>query len=271
MQKHPSFTGLFMALAFSILNVNAHAQQPAFLQKAKDKARDVIEKKTGRNGNISAGSENADLTNNDPFDFIPGDSLLFAEDFSGTRTGSSPATIKTNSKASVTSVDGQTGKWLALQDKAIYKLARQHFYPKHFTVEFDILASADRVKDISPLSFGFDADNSVREYTSNAGAYVELHYYDANQVNIGNSRLQKYANTTFDLSTDLNRPLHVSLTIEGERMVVYLNKTKLADTILFNPSDPRNFYITAPWQYEQGARILVSNFRIAAFKKGTAK
>lgn len=234
---------LFSLLFVVFSGLNAHAQLDGILQKAKK----VIEKKTD---NIST-------------DFMRGDSLIFAEDFFKNQT----ATFKTNGAASVTTVEGQPGKWMLINDKAIYKLSKQIFYPKHFTVEFDILETADQVKDVAPMSFGFATDNSVREYASNIGAYVQVHYYDANQVNVGNNNLNKFVNTTFDLAAGLNRPLHVSLIIEGERMVVYLNKTKLADTDLFRPSDAKNFYISAPWQYENGSRLLISNVRITGFKR----
>jgi hypothetical protein len=251
MRNHKLLFGLLLSLCiFSDLKVNA--QLTDILQKAKDK--------------VSKSSRIKKVTNVST-DFIPGDSLIFAENFSSGNTGTKAAGFKTNGAATVTTVEGQSGKWMILQDKSIYKLSRQITYPKHFTVEFDLLTSADQVKDVAPLSFGFAKDNSAREYTSNTGAYVELHYYDGDQVNIGNSNLNKYANTTFDLSSVLNRPLHVSLIVEDERMAVYLDKVKLADTDLFSPTDAKNFYITAPWQYENGSRVLISNLRIAAFKK----
>lgn len=254
MRKHTSIFILGTLLQFGICS-QIYAQLDGLFKKAKDKITS--------NSKSKVKTIASDLTS----DFEAGDSLLVAEDFSSYKTGSSAASFKTNGTATVTTVEDQKGKWMVLQDKAIYKLSKQRIYPGHFTVEFDILALGEQVKDIAPLSFGFVADNSAREYNSNAGAYVQLHYYDANQANVGSTTLNKFINASFDLSSALNRPLHVSLEIQGERVTVYLDKTKLADTELFNKQEAKNFYITAPWQYENGSRVLISNLRIATFKK----
>jgi len=156
---------------------------------------------------------------------------------------------------------------MEIKDKAIYKFARQLNYPRRFTVSFDIIAKADQIKDIAPLSLGFASDNSAREYSSNMGTYVQLHYYDANQVNIGSGKPEKFVNTTFDLEPWLNRPLRVILTVDGERMAIYLNQVELADTVLFMPTAAKNFYIAAPWEYANGAGVLVSNFKVSGFRK----
>lgn len=244
-----------LAMLAALSLSQASAQLNGILQKAKDKVGNRVK------------SEGAAKVSKVANDFVGGDSLIFSEDFAGYKAGAAATSFKTNGAASVTTVDGQSGKWMTLQDKATYKLSRHRVYPRHFTVEFDILALADKTGDISPMSFGFASDNSANEYTSNTGAYVELHYYDGNQVNVGNNKLKKFMNATFDLAPGLNRPLHVSLTVQGERMTVYLDKVKLADTDLFGESDARNFYITAPWQYENNARVMISNLRIAGFKR----
>ena len=252
-------------VTFILLSGNkVNAQLEGLLQKAKDKAEKAIEKKV-TNKNASHKSKNN--TSDAEFDFIPGDSLIFAENFSKYAKGATATSIKTNGAAIVMTAEGEKGKWMLLRDKATYKLTKPIRYPKRFTLEFDVLASGDQINDISPLSFGFATDNSVQDYTSNAGAYVELQYYDTNQVNIGNSNPKKYVNTTFDLTESLNRPMHVAIVVDGENMVVYLDKTKLVDTELFTPTAAKNFYITAPWEYKNGAQITVSNISIYGISK----
>lgn len=188
--------------------------------------------------------------------------LNYQEDFSRYPVATSPASIKTNGVAMISKPSGQAGHWLLLKDKATYKFTNPMQFPKDFSLEFDLLLLADQVNALSPVSFGFTKDNSVKEYISNNGAFVELHYYDANAVNIGSSHLGTQASATFDLSSTLNRILHVRLIVKGTRMSVYLGNTKLADTTLFSTGDAKYFYISGPWEYEDETKLYISNFKI---------
>ncbi|QDW24683.1 hypothetical protein [Pedobacter sp. KBS0701] len=256
-------TGVIIVLLL-ISGIKVHAQFGGLLDKAKEKVTKAVEKKIDKN---TASEKSGAAINSGNSHIVTGDSLIFAEDFSVSKSGATATSFKTNGAATIVTAKGQNGKWMDVRDKAIYKFSRQLNYPRRFTLSFDIIAKADQIKDIAPMSFGFASDNSVRQYESNIGTYVQLHYYDTNQVNIGSNKPEKFVNTTFDLAPWLNRPLHVVLSVEGERMAVYLNNVKLADTILFSPAAAKNFYISAPWEYANDAGVLVSNFKVSGFRK----
>ncbi|HVW95248.1 MAG TPA: hypothetical protein VHA56_04730 [Mucilaginibacter sp.] len=259
------FSGIFTALP-------ADAQFNSLLKKAKEKAAEKVSDALDK-PDAEASSNTTDAQTgkrpviNSGFDFVAGDSVLFAEDFSSVPTGASAKSFKTNGSASIVTVDDESGKWLALADNATYKLTKQRFYPKHFTLEFDIFAVADKVKDIYPLMFGFTKDNSVSQYDSGTGAYVGLMYFNEHEVDVNSSYVGKYLNTDFDLNNYVNRKMHVSLLVDNGRMVVYLDQTKLADTQMFLPTSPKNFYISGPMTYNNGSKVLVSNFKITTLKK----
>ncbi|GAA3978520.1 hypothetical protein [Mucilaginibacter dorajii] len=267
-------TLLFNLIAAAIITAAnpAHAQFGGLLQKAKDKAAqkasDALDKKTStaQTQNQTTTKSNR-ATINEGFDFVPGDTLLLAEDFANIPTGSSTHTFKTNGSASVVAINGQDGKWLALGDNATYKFTKQIFYPKHFTIEFDIFTAVDVVKDIYPITTGFINDNSVKDYNSGTGAYLQLKYYNNDDIEVYSSFISKNLNTRFDLTAYANRPMHISMNVDGDRMAVYIDKTKIADTLLFLPTTAKNFFISGPMQYQNGAKALVSNFRIMGFKK----
>ncbi|WP_025144371.1 hypothetical protein [Pedobacter jeongneungensis] len=256
MKKHRTSIRLIV-LILLISGTEAHAQLGGLLKKAKDKAGEIIENKTGSKADAGDHSKTAGK-------FIKGDSLIFAENFSGAEKG---VQSKFNGTVHIQSVPANSGKWLALQEKTTYKFAKAIRYPKRFSIEFDVLATGEKIKDISPMSFGFATNNSSGEYTGNAGAYVEFHYYDGDQVNFGNSSPKKYINSTFELAAYLNRRLHVAIVINGQQMTVFLDGRKIQDGIFFNPSATKNFYFTAPWSYNRDAKVLVSNIQIYGFSK----
>ncbi|MEH3112482.1 hypothetical protein [Pedobacter terrae] len=247
-----------------ISGIEVHAQLGGLFEKAKAKAEKALENKIDKNSTATKSKATINAGNSK---VVIGDSSIFSEDFSLFETGATATSFKTNGVANMVTIKGQKGKWMDIKDKAIYKFSRQLNYPKEFTLSFDIIAIADQIKDIAPMSFGFASDNSVRQHESNIGTYVQLHYYDTDQVNIGSNKPEKFVSTTFDLAPWLYRPLHVVLSVNGEEMAVYLNNVKLADTVLFSPTAAKNFYISAPWEYANGAKVLVSNFQVAGFRK----
>lgn len=250
-----------------LVTSHAQAQFGGLLQKAKDKAAqkagELMDGKKDQKTDTAPGGKK--LRINTVFDFTSGDSILFSENFSAVSVGATVKSLKTNGSATVVTVDDASGKWLLMEARATYRLAKQLFYPKHFTVEFDVLVAADKVSDVSPVIFGFTNDNSAKSYIQEDGGHVTLEYYNNDDVNVANQH-GKYLSTKFDLTPYDNRPMHVSMTIEGERFVLYLDKTKIADTEFFSPSDAKNFYLSAPLQYSNGAKVLISNLRIAGFK-----
>ncbi len=258
---HPKFPIRILCLPLILLPLHSQAQLKELWNKAKEKTEKTVDQLTAKkNSQRAAEIQVAD-------DFVTGDITLFSEDFSSYKAGTSVSSIKSNGLAAVSSVKGYPGKWMTVEDKATYKLSKALSYPDHFTVTFDLLATGDQIKDIAPLSFGFAPDNSTKEYLGISGAYVELQYYDGDIVNTGSKNPEKYANHTFDLEPYLNRMLHISLEVKGERMTVYLNNRKLADGIFFTPSAAKNFYLSAPWEYHNGAKVFLGNLKISGFSK----
>jgi hypothetical protein len=268
--KTKKTTAICIVIAFVLSGLNAHAQFGDLLQKAKDKAAkkasDMMDQKKTDSPSGNTDQKRTRAVINSVFDFVAGDSVLVNENFASVAVGASPHTIKTNGAGEVVTVNGENGKWLALEASATYRLSKQYFYPRHFTIEFDLLASADKIGDMSPVFFGFTNDNSAKEYLMSGGEYVSLLYYNDNQITVANGN-GKYLSTNYDLTPYANRAMHVSIMVDGERMAAYLDKTKIADTQLFLPTDAKNFYISAPFKYSNGAKLLFSNLRIATFKK----
>ena len=258
-----------LIVLISLLTISeANAQFGNLQQKAKDKAAqkasDMMDGKKSTHTESAASHKKSSV--NTVFDFTAGDSLIFAENFSSTPSGSSAKTLKTNGSATVATVNDQPGKWLLLQNSATYRLSKQIFYPKHFTVEFDVLATADKINDLNPMIFGFTNNNSAKQYIQQDGAHITLEYYNNDDIIVANEH-GKYLSTNFDLTPYDNRPMHVSMVVDGERLAVYLDKTKIADNELFTATDTKNLYISAPLQSSNGAKLLISNLRIAGFKK----
>ncbi|MGI4020840.1 MAG: hypothetical protein ACRYFA_04980 [Janthinobacterium lividum] len=254
---------------------NADAQFGSLIQKAKQKASDkvgqMMDKKASNDPQTNGTTNSKKIKINTAFDFAACDSSLYEEKFSSNPIGRMPTAWKTNGSGEVVKTSELPGKWLQLQNFASYKLAKLIKYPTKFTVEFDIVAVADKIEDLSPLSFGFAGDNSVRSYVSDAyndGAInnISLSYYNKNGTIESSSDTKYYHTTDIDLQGFANQIMHVSIAVDGEYEQVYLDKTKISDTKMFNPTRMKYFYISAPIEYKNSSKALFGNFKLMTCK-----
>ncbi|PUZ24425.1 hypothetical protein DCM91_10920 [Chitinophaga costaii] len=261
--------------------MTAHAQLGNLLQKAKDKgtqkASEAIDKKLDgkTSGNNTTGSDSEEAAANGTtnshkrlsvesvFDFVPADSVLYTSRFDMLPTGVLPAAWKTNGSGQLVKVGEFPGSWLQVQENATYKLKQNLILPENGTIEFDILTSCDKVKDLSPVQFGVAENNSVSDWNEGDIAHVELMYYNDNEVSSFAHFGNKYNSVTFDLNPYANAKMHVSIVLKGQQMKVYLDKTKVLDAQMFKENARKYFYFSAPLEMKNDAKVFFGNVRIA--------
>lgn len=258
------------ALAFS---APASAQLGGLLNTVKKKVeqeveRQVLDEPDGAVSTRAAGSEGSSrLRIEEGFNFSPGNTVLFQDDFSETPIGAMPRAWKTNGSGTVVSVDGLEGRWLSLQSFATYKLQQPPELPDSFTIEFDIVMAADSTRDVGGMPFGFTADNSVRSYVQDAhndAGIAVANLGPRGGSKVSSSATDYYHSFDFDYRPYANRVMHVSIAVEGNMMQIYLDRTKIADAQLFRDNPAKYFFISAPINLNNGAKILFGNFRIAS-------
>lgn len=269
-----------LALAY-IAPVHAQSLWDAVKDTVQHKATQAIEKSIDnppdpRTGDTGHPSHPAMLSINGGAAFTAGNVPLFHGDLAATRIGAMPSAWKTNGSASVVSLGGMPGHWLKLANSATYKLVDPVRLPQHFTVQFDVIAVADKINDLDGFHFGFAHDNSVRNYIMDAyndGAInaIKLNYSNSGGGSVASSATGYHHFFDFDLEGYPNRPLHVALDVNGDTMRVYLDHTKIADTKLFLGNGARHFFMSSSLNSKHGAAIVVGNFRIDGFEQARAQ
>ena len=74
------------------------------------------------------------------YDFVPGDRILYFEDFSQDAIGDFPALWTSNGSGEVKTVNIASGKWLHMNgEDAVYCYSKTVAFPDNFIVEFDII------------------------------------------------------------------------------------------------------------------------------------
>ena len=236
--------------------------------KIEDKANEVIDEglnpgkkdttKKSRSGRIQL--ENT-------ISFYPGDSIVYASNFSRRQLGSMPGDWKTTGSGSVVPVSQIGGNWLKMSERTTYKLNHSIYYPDDFTIEFDLLVAADKVDDLSSLYFGFTKDNSLTRWISSDNIwYAELQYMNNNDIVVSSRSADIYQASDFDLETYANQVMHVAIEVHKDNVKVFLDDEKIADTKLFNGEKAKHFFISSPLRQQHKAATLFSNFNISVYK-----
>jgi hypothetical protein len=257
-----------------LLSAPAHAQFSGLLGTLADKARDEIERQaeprsaSDQPGNAQSQNARPRLTLNEGFDFVPGTHVVAAVDFAGAAVGAMPPALKTNGSGQVVASPDLSGKWLALQAFATYKLTKPPTLPDRFTVEFDIVAVGDTLRDAGDVTFGFASDNSVQSYIQDAyndGAITAVELNFAGDSSVASSATGTSHFFKPELEGYINQPMHISISVDGDRERVYIGREKIADARLFDGNRAKYLFLSAPVGYDHGARVLVGNLRIASF------
>lgn len=262
--------GLALGLAAGFNPVQAQ-----FLKKLQQKLEDKVDRKVdgminGKKGStVSAEGKSAKPMPKleEVYSFVPGHSPFFADNFSTDKAGRMPRHWKSSGGGSITTIPDVPGKWLALAPLTTYRIDSILAMPGNFTVEFDILTRSTQAKDIGALVFGFGRDNSNRSYiqdayNDNAITGTRLHFW--NEAIINSSSDTKINNSLeYPLSNYANTIIHISMSVEGENMRVYMNRSKLIDTRMFKANTIKYFYMSAPYDYEGEAMTYFGNFVIS--------
>ena len=145
----------FILVILSITNLQAQ-----LLKKIKEKAEAAVSKETDKHDEKQNGDKektvvtetintddtktNSSTTNlkvYSKFDFVPGNTILYYDNFEKDNIGESPLGWITSTSAEVVTIDGLEGNWLKLAATSSRHITRskKQSWGNNFTVEFDLL------------------------------------------------------------------------------------------------------------------------------------
>jgi outer membrane protein OmpA-like peptidoglycan-associated protein len=260
---------LLLLLAFAMVNcVSAQV-----LNRLGNRAKNTVERKTGdkidraisdamdgktKKGNTDTDSGTEEKASDDKepakpaktgglkayskFDFVPGDMILYAEDFSQDVIGEFPVKWNTNGSGEIVTIEGVPGKWLQLNERTKYDSPYDKKFPDNYTIEFDLLADYKDGQAVPAIFFKFYKDI---KYNHTAGAWLKLSpqagtYADDNtrdrvSLDIYDSLGKHFLEASDQLHGEFqalnkkNTPVHVAIWVQKTRVRVWLNSRKVYD------------------------------------------
>ncbi len=230
---------------------------------------------------LAQNAEGNDLKSYSKFDFVPGEKVIFFDDFSQDNVGDFPGKWNTNGKGEVVISNLHPGKWLKMRNATTYVpgIASSKF-PDNYTIEYDMIANGeDRAGSFNIELTALKNKNQVPDAsdpTSNTGIFLSMEmgaegtirYLVKSTINTGGSPTDGGANTDINDNTIQGKAgdkFHVSITVNKQRLRFYLNEVKVLDLPNTIPVGNYNAVIFRMWGWVEDHPFdaLLSNFRYA--------
>jgi OmpA-OmpF porin, OOP family len=266
--KYSKMKKIILSAMLIILSASFLSAQ-GLLNKIKNKVKNTVENRTVNNVDKKVnkaideieGKNNPATSNKQPtaspateegnslasyskYDFVPGDTILYAEDFAAEAIGELPVNWNTNGKGEVVTLNNFGGNWLKLGERSVFLSANTKEFTKNFTIEFDVIFQLSNTGQYWPrVSFGFLSsgelspnDNAlVKQYNRYQSSRISYSpkedggYWDFNSELNGGNYIKGSMVRTPLMKNNFNKIVHMSMQVQGKRIRIWLNGEKLYD------------------------------------------
>ena len=241
------------------------ADQPAVTSGSNDKAADASV------SNEKTGNDKQDLKVTSKFDFVPGSTILYFDNFEKDNIGEAPLGWITSTSAEVVTIEGLEGKWLKMSSVSTQQITRnkKQSWGNNFTAEFDLLIVR---KDYDPridINLINTDGNLVTDEAILASEKKPAVNFSTIIAEGNKSRASLYAfdkrlsdNMTENLPFNNTSPVHVSMCVQGKRFRLWWNNRKLYDLPAVSEEYLPN-QLGFSFGSVGGSEFYVSNFRVS--------
>jgi len=242
---------------------NADASAGKAVNDSGDKSEAADKGKT-------AAQEQPSLQTYSKYDFIPGEKIIFYEDFSQDAIGDFPALWNTNGSAEIVTTNLFPGNWMKFDCREAVWTDALLTLPENYTIEFDVVPVKNSDGNMSGYTFLLFQCINARAFDhgsipGKSGFYLRIEYYGTQRystyINLdGAEGLNLNGNKDDDgLKQKLNQKYHIALWFQKGRVRLYQDQNKLFDL-------PKAFTFEGVkfdrLRFENGA-AMVTNIRIA--------
>jgi outer membrane protein OmpA-like peptidoglycan-associated protein len=204
------------------------------------RSNDTSKQETDANEAIEIKEEPSNLSDGlevySKYDFVPGDKLIFYDDFSNDFIGDFPANWNTNGSGEVVTLNKASGRWFQLMHGySIYYIPNlPRNLPENYTIEFDLIALGLDKKTSIGASLGVLLEDNNEFKTGKDFAEIEIPFvqYTVSSFHVKN-RINNKVSINNSIKADirkavLNKP-HISIAVNKERLRVWVNEKKCVD------------------------------------------
>lgn len=245
--------------------------------KKKKKDGDQAQDSTVTDQNQNAGQNEKPDKNAGPalaayskFDFVPGEKVIYYDDFSQDAVGDFPALWNTNGSAEVVTTNLFPGNWMKfVMDECVWtdELLK---LPENYTIEFDVIPIGGlEGAGMSGWRMRLMQAKNAKAWDSgatpgNGGFKFTVEYFGRPSYNTwlmgecSSQNLSGYVDKE-EFKEKINQKYHISIWVQKTRVRLYQNENKIID---LPKAFPTGCVKPDRIRFEQGA-AMISNIRIA--------
>lgn len=205
------------------------------------------------------------------FTFVPGNKVIFYDDFAKDAAGDFPVNWETGGSGEVVSISSEEGNWLSLQRRSGYMPSIGTELPENYTIEFDLVTNGyGQGKGSSKLHLAFIAKKAYTMGQAGSVADVELllyNYFSVNRVGNFGSEAKINVGSVIDrkLPELLNKKMHISIAVNKQRLRFWVNEEKMVDAPTVLQGKLGRYFILQAMDIlpEKGQFAGITNFRIS--------
>jgi outer membrane protein OmpA-like peptidoglycan-associated protein len=205
---------------------------------------------------------------NSKYDFIPGEKVIFFDDFTTESVGDFPVQWNTNGSGEIVTASNYAGRWFQLTKSGYYIPEAKEDFTDNYTIEFDIvgLNTADMETMYGLDFFLLSGDLNEPAGGSQPGTAGFNFRPDYDNVFWRNwSEAREWQGDKGDVSATLksSEKYHFAIWVQKQRVRLYANENKILDLAKGLQANYK-YNIFRIETFTDESTPLISNFRIAA-------
>ncbi len=218
---------------------------------------------SGSTGSSDSGTASETFKINSKFDFVPGDEILFFDDYSNDFIGDFPSKWNTNGSGEVVTFNDDSQRWLQiLSGFGIYYMPLDVELPEEYTIEFDLYGYGldNKTSSTAKLQVLLSDDTQLKRGEYWGAAWIPFGQYGAFGIQVKSYAYGEGYTINNSVTADIrqaaqNKP-HISIAVNKERFRLWVNDKK---------------YIDIPKMLSQSDKISAVKFQAEGFKDGKEK
>jgi OmpA-OmpF porin, OOP family len=184
------------------------------------------------------------------FDFVPGDRVLFAEDFSADRVGNFPRRLDFQ-QGNMEIVEWGNGRYLRSTAESAFDVVLPEALSEGFTIEFDLYDPDFWASEVYPVDLERRDDEHTRIFFS---------FDRSSGMRTGGSTSTEFMTSTRLAPTE--KMMRVSTIADGRYVKVFLDETRIVNVP--NADLPRSNRVRFRMHGNSERPVLIGNIRVAA-------